>query len=155
MNSPDARAQVEVEAPADQVFSLVSDLPCLARVSEEFGSGKWLGGSAGPSVGARFRGSNRRGIRIWSTVSTVTDADPTRFAFDVRFLGLPVSRWQYDIEPTETGCKVTESTWDRRPAWFRPLTVIGTGVTDRRVHNQRNIELTLAKLKQAAESPAA
>lgn len=152
MNSPDARAQVDVEAPADQVFSLVSDLPGLARVSEEFARGTWLDGAAGPKVGARFRGTNRRGPRAWSTVSTVTDADATRFAFDVKFLGLPVSRWQYDIEPTESGCRVTESTWDHRPAWLRPFTVIGTGVTDRRTHNQRNIERTLAKLKQAAEA---
>ncbi|WP_436492892.1 SRPBCC family protein [Actinokineospora sp. HUAS TT18] len=151
MSDPDARAQVAVDAPADRVYALVSDLPGFADVAEEFSGGKWLGGVTRARVGARFRGANRRGIRFWTTVSTVTDASPTRFAFDVKSLGLPVSRWQYDIEPTSTGCQVTETTWDRRPSWFRPLTILATGVTDRRVHNQRNIERTLARLKQAAE----
>ncbi|CRK60563.1 hypothetical protein [Alloactinosynnema sp. L-07] len=134
------------------MYALVSDLPGLAGVAEEFAGGKWLGGVNQAQIGARFRGSNRRGIRFWTTVSTVTDASPSRFAFEVKSMGLPVSRWQYDIEPTDGGCQVTESTWDRRPGWFRPLTYFATGVTDRSVHNQRNIERTLASLKQAAES---
>ncbi|SDC86522.1 SRPBCC family protein [Actinokineospora iranica] len=149
---PDAHAQIDVAAPADRVYALVSDLPGLATLSEEFQRGSWLGGVTEAKVGARFRGANRRGVRWWSTVSTVTDAEPTRFAFDVRSLGLPVSRWQYDIEPTATGCRVTESTWDRRPAWYRPITILATGVSDRSTQNQRNIERTLARLKQAAEA---
>jgi hypothetical protein len=150
MDAPDATAHVDVDAPPDRVYSLVSDLPALAEAAQEFSGGKWLD-EPGPKVGARFVGTNRRGVWRWSTVSKVTDAEPGRFAFNVRFLGLSVSRWQYDIEPTDTGCRLTESSWDRRPAWFRPLSVIGTGVVDRRSQNQRNIELTLAKIKQAAE----
>ncbi len=150
--TPDASAHVDVAASPERVFELVSDLLGMARVSEEYASGKWLG-AAGPEVGARFRGINRRGWRGWSTVSTVTDASPERFAFDVRSLGMLVSRWQYDIEPTADGCRVTESTWDRRPAWYRPITVLATGVKDRAVTNQRNIEATLRRLKNTAESP--
>ncbi|GAB2962003.1 SRPBCC family protein [Saccharothrix stipae] len=151
MTEPNARAHVDVEATADRVYALVSDLRGLADLAEEYSGGRWLAPAVGPAVGARFVGANRRGPRVWRTVSTVTDAGPTRFAFEVRSLGLPVSRWQYDIEPTATGCRVTESTWDRRPAWFRPLTVPATGVRDRDSWNQRNIERTLARLKSAAE----
>ncbi|MEU4745544.1 SRPBCC family protein [Actinosynnema sp. NPDC023658] len=151
MTEPNARAQVEVDAGVDRVYALVSDLRGLADLAEEYSGGRWLAPAAGPAVGARFVGANRRGWRIWRTVSTVTDAGPTRFAFDVRSFGVPVSRWQYDIEPTATGCRVTESTWDRRPTWFRPLTVLATGVHDRDVQNQRNIERTLARLKAVVE----
>lgn len=151
MTEPSARAHVDVDAPADDVYALVSDLPGMADLAEESSGGRWLAPAAGPVVGARFAGSNRRGFRVWRTVATVTDAGPTRFAFDVRSLGLLVSRWQYDIEPTGTGCRVTESTWDRRPAWFRPLSVLATGVRDRSAENQRNIESTLARLKAALE----
>ena len=133
------------------MFSLVSSLSGMADVAVEFSGGRWLGGAAGPAVGARFRGSNRRGFRLWSTVSTVTDASDSRFAFEVRSLGMPVSRWQYDIVAAGDGCRVTESTWDLRPAWFRPLTVLATGVRDRVTENQRNIERTLASLKETAE----
>lgn len=83
----------------------------------------------------------------------MTDAGPTRFAFEVRSFGLPVSRRQHDIEPTAEGCRVTESTWDRRPGWFRPLTAPATGVRDRGAEDQRNIERTLARLKDAVERP--
>ncbi|MBB5802753.1 hypothetical protein F4560_002521 [Saccharothrix ecbatanensis] len=151
MTEPNARAHVEVGATADEVYALVSDLPGMSEMAEEYSGGRWLAPATGPAVGARFVGSNRRGFRVWRTVSTVTDAEPTRFAFDVRALGLSVARWQYDIEPTDTGCRVTESTWDRRPAWMRPLSVLATGVRDRSAENQRNIESTLARLKVAAE----
>ncbi|MFD5831718.1 SRPBCC family protein [Lentzea sp. NPDC060358] len=149
--TPDASAHIEVAATPQRVFDLVSDLRGLSGVAEEYAGGRWLGGG-GPRVGARFRGVNRRGWRRWPTTATVTDCDPARFAFEVKSLGLAVSRWQYDIEPVDGGCRVTESTWDRRPAWYRPLTVLATGVTDRAVTNQRNIEATLRRLKSAAES---
>jgi len=41
---------------------------------------------------------------------------------------------------------------DRRPAWFRPLANLVTGVRDRAEHNRRNIEQTSSKLKAAAEA---
>ncbi len=142
---------IDVAAPAERVYRLVSDLAGMADLAQEYSGGRWLGTGDGPRVGARFRGKNRRGARFWTTVATVTDAGPGRFAFEVSSLGLPVARWQYDIEPDAAGCRVTESTWDRRPAWFRPLTVLATGVRDRTGQNRRNIEATLARLKQAAE----
>lgn len=141
-------------APAARVYELVSDLAGMARLAQEYSGGRWLGGATGPEVGARFRGTNRRGARLWTTVATVTDARPERFAFVVRSLGMPVSRWQYDIEPADGGCRVTESTWDLRPAWFKPLSALATGVRDRGTQNQANIEATLARLKQAAERSA-
>ncbi|RAS66859.1 polyketide cyclase/dehydrase/lipid transport protein [Lentzea atacamensis] len=149
--TPDASAHIDVAASPQRVLELVSDLRRLGGVAEEYSGGRWLG-ATGPSVGARFRGVNRRGWRVWPTVSTVTDCSASRFAFEVRSLGLPVSRWQYDIEPTASGCRVTESTWDRRPGWYKPITVLATGVTDRAVTNQRNIEATLERLKKAAEA---
>ncbi|KOV85382.1 SRPBCC family protein [Nocardia sp. NRRL S-836] len=149
--TPDASAHIDVAAPPARVFDLVSDLRGLSGVAEEYSGGRWLN-AAGPRVGARFRGVNRRGRRVWPTVATVTDCSESRFAFEVRSFGLAVSRWQYDIEATESGCRVTESTWDRRPGWYKPITALATGVRDRAVTNQRNIEATLRRLKVAAEA---
>jgi hypothetical protein len=149
--TPDASAHIDIAATPQRVFDLVSNLRGLGECAEEYSGGKWLGVS-GPSVGARFRGVNRRGWRVWPTTSTVTDCRVGRFAFEVKSLGLAVSRWQYDIEETMDGCRVTESTWDRRPGWYVPITVLATGVKDRAVTNQRNIEATLQRLKHAAES---
>ncbi len=83
--------------------------------------------------GAVFAGHNENGSQRWSTKCTVTDAEPGRvFAFDVRHSVIPIARWQYDIVAADGGCQVTESTWDRRPGWFRKLAGKATGVPDRR-----------------------
>lgn len=106
-------------------------------------------GGAGRSV----QGTNRNGIRRWSTTCTVTDAEPGRvFAFDVSYLGLPVAHWRYEIVPTEDGCRVTEGTWDRRPKWFVKPGGLATGVMDRDTANAEHIEVTLARLKAKAEA---
>jgi hypothetical protein len=153
MTEPSATARVEIAAPAERVYELVSDLPGMARMAEEFRGGRWLGAQPGAQVGARFRGHNRRGWHRWSTTSTVTEADRgRRFGFDVRSMWLPVSHWEYAIEPTDGGCQVTESTWDRRPAWFRPLAGFATGSMNRAEVNQHNIERTLERLKSTAEA---
>lgn len=154
MNEPSASAHTEVNAPPEAVYALVSDLPGMSRVAEEFERGSWLGGARAAAVGARFRGHNKKKGRRWTTTATVTDAEPgRRFAFEVSSVaGIPVARWQYDIEPTADGCRVAERTWDRRPSWFRPLANLVTGVRDRAEHNQRNMEHTLRRLKAAAEA---
>lgn len=154
MTEPSAAAHTEVAASPDAVYELVSDLPGMASLAEELSGGAWLDGVPGARVGARFRGRNQRGRRSWHTTATVTDAEPgRRFAFEVRAVaGIPVSRWQYDIEETDAGCRLSERTWDRRPAWFRPLTNLVTGVRDRSAVNQGNMAHTLRQIKAAAEA---
>jgi hypothetical protein len=143
-----------VHASPDQVYSLVSDPVRMSELAGELERAGWLGGVREATVGARFRGHNRRAWRRWSTTATVTDAEPgRRFAFEVSsFAGIPVSRWQYDIEPAEDGCVVEERTWDRRPGWFKPFANLVTGVRDRAEENRRNIERTLSRLKSAVEA---
>ncbi|MQA09989.1 MAG: SRPBCC family protein [Pseudonocardiaceae bacterium] len=150
---PTASAQIEVNASPDQVYELVSDPGKLAEFAEEYSGHSWLGGANGAKVGARFRGNNRKGIARWSTTATVTDAVPgRRFAFDVTAFGFPVSRWQYEIEPTGDGCCVTESTWERRGPALKVVGAFLSGVKDRAEYNRRNIEATLRRLKAHAES---
>ncbi|MDQ0376128.1 SRPBCC family protein [Amycolatopsis thermophila] len=152
MTEPDATGRIEIGAEPGRVYGLVSDPRVLAELAEEYSGFRWLGGASGARVGARFRGVNRRGVRRWSTVSTITDADAgKRFAFEVRSLGIPVSRWQYDIEPAGEGCVVTESTWDKRPGWFRGPSSLVTGVWRRNDSNRANIATTLRRLKARAE----
>ncbi|TCO64790.1 polyketide cyclase/dehydrase/lipid transport protein [Actinocrispum wychmicini] len=149
---PSATDKITVNAPADQVYDLISDVAEMSALAEETVSNTLLDGARTATVGARFRGSNRRGVRRWSTLATITDASPaTQFAFDVTSFGIPIARWQYDIEPTDTGCVVTESTWDRRPRWFNGVGRLITGVADRATVNQRNITATLTRLKAKAE----
>lgn len=148
-------ASVQIDARADEVYRLITDLPTLASLAEEAVAMELRTGDAvGP--GAVFVGRNENGDKRWSTKCTVTDAEPGRvFAFEVRYTVLPIARWQYDIVDVagaDGGCHVTESTWDRRPGWFRKLAGGATGVTDRAAANAEHIRLTLQRLKQRAEA---
>lgn len=147
-----AQAEVSINADPDRVYALVTDLPTLASLAEEARAMEWRKGDAS-GTGAVFKGHNRNGIFRWSTMCTVTEAEPGRvFAFDVRYFGVPVARWRYDFAGTDGGCRVTERTWDRRPGWFSKTAWIGTGVRDRDAANAEHIKLTLQRLKEKAEA---
>ncbi len=157
MTDPCVTATVQIDASPDAVYRLITDLPTLASLAEEAVAMEWRKGravsSGAVSPGAVFTGQNENGSRRWSTKCTVTDAEPGRvFAFDVRHTVVPIARWQYDIVSADGGCRVTESTWDRRPSWFRKLAGKATGVTDRAAANSEHIRLTLQRLKQRAEA---
>ena len=72
-------------------------------------------------------------------------------AFAVKSLVFPVAHWRYDIAAIDTGCTVTESTWDRRAGWFKVVGGLATGVSDRDGANAEHIKRTLQRLKERAE----
>jgi hypothetical protein len=146
---------VDVDAPADRVWALVSDLPGMGALSPENTGGNWLGGATGPAVGVRFRGSNRRSWRRWSTLVRITECEPgRRLSFEVSSLGLAVSRWTYDVAPRPGGCTVTETWEDRRGRAMDVIGLLATGVSDRVAHTATGIEQTLAAVKRQAEVAA-
>jgi len=103
---------VHMSASADAVWDLVSDVTKIGRYSPETFEAEWLDGATGPAVGASFRGHvkrNGKGPTYWTTC-TVTVCEPGReFAFGVGPGDPPINTWGYRIEPTEDGCRVTES----------------------------------------------
>jgi hypothetical protein len=142
----------EVAAAPQRVWELVSDLPSMGEYSPENTGGAWRGGATGPAPGAVFRGRNGKGLRRWSTTSTVTRCVPGReFAFTVRAAGLPVAEWSYEIEPVGDGCRVTETWTDRRGALITRLGGLTTGVADRAEFTAQSIEHTLRRVKARAE----
>jgi len=152
MTDPCVATTVQIDARPDVVYGLITDLPTLSSLAEETVAMEWRRGNA-VRRSAVFAGHNESGHRRWTTKCTVTDAEPGRlFAFDVSHTIIPVARWQYDIVAADDGCLVTESTWDRRPGWFRRLAGKATGVSDRVAANTENIRLTLQRLKQRAEA---
>jgi hemerythrin-like domain-containing protein/uncharacterized protein YndB with AHSA1/START domain len=106
------------------VYRLVSDVTRTGEWSPETRSAHWIGGAAGPVVGARFRGINRWRLVIWARTCVVEEAEPgKRFVF--RTLpgpGVPDStRWSYEFEDVPGGTRVTESyeILQTLPAWLR------------------------------------
>lgn len=149
--APTATATVQIDARAEEVYALITDLDVMTTLAAETTAMSWRR-AGGANPGAVFVGKNRNGNRTWTTTCTVTAATPGRvFAFDVKSLVVPVAHWRYDITDADGGCRVTESTWDRRPGWFRGVAGIATGVRDRAGANGEHIRLTLQRLKERAE----
>jgi hypothetical protein len=144
---------VHVDAPAQRVWDLVSDLPNMGRLSPENTGGSWRGGATGPAVGARFQGSNRNGIFYWRTTAVVVAAVPgRRFAFDVSALGVPIARWDWTLAAAPVGTTVSLDWTDRRTGALgtamRRSGLLFVGATIDRAHVQSNIDTSLARLRE-------
>jgi uncharacterized protein YndB with AHSA1/START domain len=142
-------------ASPDRVYSLVADLARMGEWSPETTGITWLGGAKEALPGARFRGSNRNGLRRWNTICTVVTAEPGReLTWESRLFGRPVALWRYRFESDGSGgTKVTETTVDQRGTVFRALGGVASGVSDRKTHNAESMRVTLERLKAAAERP--
>jgi Polyketide cyclase / dehydrase and lipid transport len=152
-----SHASVHVGAPPDDVYALVSDVTRMGEWSPETVQCRWLEGAAGPVVGARFKGTNRRGIVRWSTFARVIAADPGReFSFVVTLLTFrrEMTKWRYRLEPAaDGGTEVTESfeLLDDLP-WYVAAAERLMGVGDRKADLQRGMQRTLERMKAAAEA---
>ena len=142
----------EIAAPADVVYAALSDVSRMGEWSEEGVACEWHAGTDGPAVGAVFDGHNRNGDHEWTTQGTVIEADPGRaFAFECSMYGFHFSTWGYRIEPTPTGCRVTEWTDDLRPESVMEVSQQMSGVADRAARNHRTMSGTLDRLAAALE----
>lgn len=150
----DVEESVDVAAPPDAVWALLDDPTLMGRFSPECRRVSWVAPSSRAEVGARFRGVNRRGPNVWATVSTLVEHVPgERLAWESRFLGLPVSRWAYRLEPTaDGGTRVVESWWDQRHAVVRVVGPVARISLDAGEHNRRGMRVTLGRIKAAAEA---
>ncbi|MEO6988722.1 MAG: SRPBCC family protein [Aquihabitans sp.] len=146
---------IDIEAPAEAIYDLVADITNMGRWSPETYRAEWVDGATAPVVGARFKGWNKQKIlglpAKWSTTSVIRQADRGRaFSFDTPLSG---ARWTYRFEPTDTGCRVTESReLVRVPMASRFMDLFIGSTRDRQV--TEGMEETLNRLKEAAELEA-
>jgi len=146
-----AKVQVYVDAPPEVVYAVVSDVTRMGEWSPETVECAWIEGATGPAVGARFKGTNKRGLVKWSTKPTVVVADPGReFAFDVG----NDTRWTYRFDADGGGTTLTESFemlrdlrwyYDFAERWLMR-------VTDRRADLERGMTVTLEHIKSVVEA---
>ena len=152
---PDVEVAVDVTAPPDAVWALLADPTRMGEFSPECRRVTWVGDVRDTVVGARFRGVNRRGPSVWATVSSYVDVEPgRRVAWESRFLGLPVSRWQYAIEPADGGTRVVESWWDQRHLVIRVAGPVARISVNAKEHNRRGMAVTLGRIKARLEKAA-
>lgn len=150
-------ASIEVAAPADTVWSLVSDVTRMGDWSPVCHTCEWLPPSDRAEVGARFVGYNRLNGARWSRECVITVADPAReLAFTTMFRGHESTRWRYRFEPSGTGTKVVEHyEVIAVPTWVKLIRLM-PGMPARSLRDgKRGMDATLQHLKAAAESAGA
>jgi hypothetical protein len=146
---------LEIDAPPKVVYDLVADVTRTPEFSPEIRRCTWLGGATGPAVGARFEVVNKAGRGpAWKNRPVVIVADPGReFAFSRTENAAGTLVWRYRFEPVGDRTRVTESYEVTEPitrlGWF----IIGGlyGLKDRRADLHSGMQLTLERLRGAAE----
>jgi uncharacterized protein YndB with AHSA1/START domain len=145
----------EINASPEAVYDVIADITRMGEWSTECVGGQWHEGCSGPALGATFDGHNRNGELTWTTQGKVIAADPGRaFAFECSMMEFHYSTWGYRIEPTATGCLVTEWSEDLRPDSVLEFSKQTSGVDDRTERNRQTMRGTLDRLAAALETPA-
>jgi hypothetical protein len=147
-------ASIEVRASPSQLYDAVSDVRRMGEWSPECQRCEWIDGAVGPAVGARFKGSNRRGIIRWSTTPRVLVANAGQeFAFVTGHRGRDMTKWTYRFDPVVDGTTVTESfeMLSDMPWYYRFADRYLMGVMDRTADLVSNMGATLQRLKTATE----
>jgi uncharacterized protein YndB with AHSA1/START domain len=145
----EGRATIQIQAPPDKVYGMVTDVTRMGEWSPECVKAEWVDGN-GPAVGARFKGHNKLNWLIrWSTTPTVKVADPGKeFTFETGKPGKEQTRWTYRFAPKEGGTELTESFESLRYGAFMKMTA---RPEKRTAKLTADIQHTLERIKQAAE----
>ena len=142
-------ASVDVAAPPEAVWSVVSDVTRMPEWSPELRR-LFVLGNREPRVGMRLLGINRRGHAAWPTTSKVTRFEPGRaVAWKTRESG---ATWTYELTPTDSGTTVT----GRRdlPAYTLGTTMMAPLIGGAQGHDQEladGIRTTLERIRTTVE----
>lgn len=156
-NEPSIRSHQEsvtVDASAEMLYDLVSDITRTGEWSPVCTSCWWDDESAAGQVGAWFTGQNEVPDRTWQTRSQVVAAERGReFAWVV---GGDLVRWGFALSPADGGTRLTES-WVFLPgglAMFEEKygSEAHTQIADRTQQALDGIPRTLVAIKRIAES---
>ena len=138
----EGQATIHINATPDVVFALVSDVTRMGEWSPETTACEWVDGATGPTIGAKFKGTNKMGFYKWSTTPVVTEHSPgTLFAFDAGG-----TEWRYSFTASNGGTSVTES--------FVITSTLSKlySIGPRRAMLIRAMQQTLERIKTAAEA---
>ncbi len=148
------RVSLDIDADADTLYGMISDLTRIGEWSPECENVDWEGEVTTPVEGTEFLGHNAvgPGRRIrYSRHGTVLKAEPGKaFSFITDEGGRPSTAWHYTFEGLGDDCtRVTEGYEVRWiPTWARILDV----PTNRHKDLLKGMRTTLENLKAAAEA---
>ena len=148
------QASIEIAAPADLVYDLISDVTRMGDWSPECYRCHWLDGASGAAKGARFRGYNRLGLLRWERTAVVDTADRgSEFAFTTLNdrAGREETQWRYTMVPSSSGTLLTESF---QFLWCSLPNRLAESLIPRGRQANRGIQETLRRIKAVAEKSA-
>jgi uncharacterized protein YndB with AHSA1/START domain len=162
VDGPEVQVEVLIDAPAERVWALVSDIGLPARFSSELREAHWLDPDDRARPGARFVGRNGHpAAGEWETTSVVTAAEPgVRFAWAVGEEANPAATWGFDLAPQGSGVRLRQ--WARLgpgPSGLTPAIAAMPDkeerIIERRLEEHRaNMQATVEGIKALAESPS-
>lgn len=149
MAEPLLQTQIDINAPVDKVWALISDFSRMPQWSPQCRLMKAFGPLR---QGTRTINVNRRKFLYWPTTSTVTEVIPeTKLAFRVNTNN---TIWTYELEPTENGTRVVESRHAEngvKPAANMTVQTLFGGVPNFERELIDGMNTSLARIKAAAE----
>ena len=98
-DGPGVTVEVDVKAPATDVWPYISDIQLPARFSDEFQGAEWL--SDTPEVGATFLGRNQNeNLGDWEVTCHVAGYEENRvFAWNAGDAEDPSAQWRFELIP--------------------------------------------------------
>ncbi|MGW2383347.1 SRPBCC family protein [Streptomyces sp. NPDC001658] len=158
-DKPTVEVRTWMAAPPEQVWTLVSDIELMPRMSSELQSVEWLDGRTAPALGARFIGrSKHEALGEWATTSHIVECEPPRLlAWAVENPQNPTAIWRFTLEPQGGGTLLSE--WmqmgparsglsfaiDRMPEKEQKIVFV------RMREFEANMTITLEEIKKLAE----
>jgi len=145
-------AAIEIAAPPEVVYDLITDVTRMGEWSPECYRCEWLDGATSASPGARFRGYNHLGRLKWQRTAVVDTVHRGReFVFTT--INDPTGRretqWRYTMEPKASGTLLTESF---QFLWCSVVNRATELFIPRGRQVNRGIEETIRRIKTAAET---
>ncbi len=148
--------QIHIDAPAERVWALISNLERMGEWSPECYRVQWEGRATSPAVpGARFRGWNRYGPMKWSVACKVKTAVPDKeLSFSTLVREKEMVTWTYQILPSDRGVELVES-FD--VGWLPLSARLAEDylMRDRDRRREEAMRATVGRIKRLAESGAA
>ena len=150
MAQPLLQARIDIDASPEAVWALVSDLSLMPKWSPQCKLMKVFGPLR---PGARTVNVNRRNYLVWPTTSRITEVVPERkLAFRVNENN---TVWSYELEPTATGTRLTESRHAEngvKPVSNLLVNTVMGGVPNFEQELVDGMNASLSRIKTAAES---
>ncbi len=149
------QAHIHIDVAPEALYDMVSDVTRMGEWSPETVRCEWLDGATSATRGARFKGTNKRGVFQWSTKPEVVAADRGReFSFVTKTIG-PSTKWTYRFEAAPGGgTKLVEvfETLDDTPRLLAFIERRLMHIEDRKADLEAGMQRTLERVKEIAEA---